>query len=161
MTINFEEFKEAHSEYSSVGAHREESWKDVLDILNKEGWGPYEYIDFIFRDFRKALVPSLLSNPTIVEAYREERRSRIQLNKRRADWALNQVQIRLRNKMLITDILADKELENHALLMYLIASVDKNKDAMDRLREAAVYESRTMPELLDIYSAKFNRRLFP
>ena len=161
MTISFEDFQEAHSNYSSTGAYREDSWRPVIDILEKEGWTPYEYLDYVFREFRKPLVPSLLMSEKIVDMYREERDNRRALNHRRAEWAMDQVQTRLRNNMTIADILDDKELQGHTLFLYLIAATDKNQKAMDLLRDLAIYEIKTMPELKDIYSAKFDRRLFP
>ena len=161
MTTSFEEFKEAHANYSSIGAHNEESWKPVLDILNREGWTPNEYIDYVFREFRKPLTPGLLSSDKVVEMYREERASRRALNARRAERAMEQVQNRLKNNISIADILSDRELRDNALLMFLVASVDKNEEAMDSFRDAAIYEIDTMPELVELYSAKFDRRLFP
>jgi hypothetical protein len=161
MTIKFERFQEAHENYSSVKAHNEESWKPVLEILEEEGWEPEEYLDFVFKKYRKPMVPKLLSSKEIVDAYREERRIRIEENQRRAVWALDQVQNRLCNKYTVMDILTDKELENNALLMYLIAASDKNEEFMDKFREAALYELKTMPELKEIFSVPFHRRLFP
>ena len=161
MITSFEEFKEAHSNYSDVGAHKEDSWSKVLVILNREGWEPHEYLDFVFRRYRKPMVPTLLQSDEVVAAYRADRAERILNNKKRADWAMGQVQSRLRNNFSIHDILKDKELESFSLLMYLIARTDKNEEAADKFREAAIYELKTMPELRDIYSVQFSRRLFP
>lgn len=161
MITSFDEFREAHSNYSDIEAHKEDSWKKVLIILNREGWEPYEYLDFVFRRYRKPMVPSLLQSEDVVESYRTEKAERVVNNKKRADWAMDQVQTRLRNGFSIHDILKDKELESFSLLMYLIARMDKDEEAADKFKEAALYELKTMPELRDIYAIQFSRRLFP
>lgn len=161
MTINFDEFKKAHANYSSIGAHKEDSWRMVLSILNREGWTPYEYLDFVFREFKRPMVPQLLQSDSTVELFRTAREERIALSKRRSVWVKDQVKLRLKNGYSTDDILADKELERHVLFMYLIAAKIGNKEVSDRLYESALYELRTMPELFTIYSVQFKRRLFP
>ena len=161
MTISFDEFREAHSNYSDVGAHKEESWDCVLSILNHEGWDPDEYLDYVFREFKKPLVPSVLTNEKLVDSYKSARNDRILYNMRRAEWAMGQVQSRLSNGMSTKEILRDKSLEGHALFLFLIASVDKDRESMAGLRKGAEYEIRTAPEMRDIYGAKFDRRLMP
>jgi len=161
MTISFEDFKKSHSNYSEVGAHNEQTWRGIIDMLNAEGWTPDEYMDFVFKEYRKPMVPSLLSNHNVIEKYRVAREERVALSNRRAEWATEQVKVRLRNNVKVDDILKDIELKGHALFMYLIAAQSKKEEAMDRFRKAAIYELKTSPELYKIYGIKFNKRLFP
>ena len=161
MTISFEELSEAHSDYSKTPAKSPEKWKGVLDILNSNNWGCYEYLDWVYRTYRKPMVPSILSAPSVVEAFRQDRDTRISVNKNRAGWALNQVKVKLGNGYTIKDILADKELETFSLLLYLIAVTAKEDETAAGLKEAALYELRTIPETGEVYAVKFNRRYFP
>ena len=161
MTISFSEFQEAHSNYSSTKAYKAETWEEIINILNSRGWNAYEYLDYIFREFRRPMVPSILTNNDNIEAYAIRKEERIVENKRKAAWAIDQVKVRLKNNLNIKDILSEKELENCSVLMYLIAATDKNEEAMDRYRDAAIYDIRIMPEMLSIYSKLFDRRLFP
>ena len=161
MTISFDEFQEAHANYSSVGAHNEETWRPVINVLEKEGWGPYEYLDYVFREFKKPLVPTLLLSGKVIDMYREERKARAAANERKAQRTMEQIHNRLRNNTPVEDILTDPELVDNALLMYLVARVAKKEKEAESFKEAALYELRTMPELVDIYSVKFDRRLMP
>lgn len=161
MSKRFDEFSEAHANYSKVPAKNEDTWTEVLNILEREGWTPYEYLDYVFREFKKPLVPSVLTNEKLVDSYKSARNDRILYNMRRAEWAMGQAQSRLSNGMSTKEILRDKSLEGHALFLFLIASVDKDQEIMAGLRKGAEYEIRTAPEMRDIYGAKFDRRLMP
>lgn len=161
MTISFDDFKKAHANYSSIGAHKESSWSVVIGILNREGWTPHEYLDYVFREFKRPMVPGLLGNEDIVEAYRVARNSRMALNERRSKWVREQLRIRLANHVPLEDVFEDAELQSHALFMYLVAARAEDEKAMAKFREPALYELRTMPELESINLVTFNRRLFP
>jgi len=143
MTISFKEFQEAHSNYSTTKAYKESTWEEII------------------REFRKPMVPSLLSNKDIVESYKRFKEERIKESNRKAAWALDQVKVRLSNGMSIAEIIEDRELETYSILMYLIAATDKNEEAMDRYRKDAIYDMRIMPEKIPIYSRLFDRRIFP
>ena len=160
MTTSFEDFKEAHANYSSTGAHKPESWKKVLDILNREDWTPHEYLDYVFKEYKRPMVPIILHSDDTVEKYRQARLERIALNKRRTSWVMKQAKVRLDNGCSLEDILKDKELESHTLFMYLMASQSKMEEAKKKYLEPALYELRTMPELRALYSI-FNSRYFP
>ena len=160
MTISFDEFREAHSNYSDVPAQKEETWKGVISMLDEEGWTPFEYLDFVFREYRAAMVPSILTSAKTVKEYRIRRKQRVENNTIRTGLALDQVKCRLDNGYTLPDILQDKELTGMSTLMYLVSLTGRIEPSSE-LRDASVYELRTMPELVDIYAGRFNRRLLP
>ena len=159
--ISFECFAEAYDNYSSLPAVNRDKWECLLDILNANEWGAYEYLDWVFREYRKPMVPSLLCSDSVMESFRAFRESRIESSRFASEWALEQVASRLDLGMSVKDILSDREINSDSLLMYLIAKSAGLSEEADKLHEAALYDIRIKPELRDMYGSKFMRRCFP
>lgn len=158
---SFEEFKKAHANYSSVPAFKEESWTGVVDMLNREGWTPMEYIDYVFKTMRKALTPSLLASEKLVEGYKEARLDRIDRNTGIVKWMVDQMRGRLENGFSLDEILSDGEFSRLAIISYVMAMSAKRPDLAEPFKTGAEYELGTMPELTDITTFYFERRFLP
>ena len=161
MKTSFEDFQEAYSNYSDVPARNPETWRAVLEFLDEWGWTPCEYLDWVFREYRKPLVPKLLLSETVASGYDSWRCQERLLADKRMRWLARQAQTRIADGQRPQDILGDPELATFALFRYMFAKLSGLDDEAEKLREAAVYECKVQPWLPEIYCKVFDRGDLP
>lgn len=161
MKISFKDFSEAHSNYSSVRARKESSWAPVIEMLERRSWTPREYLDWIFREYRKPMVPKLLGSKSSEEGYHLFRTEAKSQDERRFKLLMEQVRMRLQDGKSLKELTLDGELSTNALLMYMVSTLSKDNEDMERFKEGALYECVTRPWLREIYSQVFDKRRLP
>jgi hypothetical protein len=136
-------------------------WEPFVEILNKNNWTAYEYMNFIYMNTEsRAMVIKRLSSDTLLKLYADKRQSWQDAYIWKFQWVLERVRDRLSDGQSLEDIIRDEELHISSLAMYGI-TCSGDMSVSSKFEGAASFELKCYPTVRDLFLSVFDGGCLP
>ncbi len=124
--------------------------------MNAEQVMPFEYVDYIYKINPEMVCKNALCSEKAWYPFLEDRTKRKSENKIKSDLQKKRLRYLLKEEKYELEEVMDSNLETFfAFFKYIMACIGEDDDRKAEFKPGAIYELRTMPELLE-YFAEFS-----